>query len=352
MSHHHATLVFTLSAAVLAFGCPSSGVDCAPLVDDGTRCVCPEGTVQIDDWVCELPDGGTIERPGRPDSGADASAPDLDAGVDADVVADAGGELDAAEELDAGVDATDSGTDASVADDAGFDAGPPPVPDLVIVCTTPPAIVGAGDEVEVDYEVANLGTAAATDIEVVLNGLWVAPAQLAQERVLSLTVGASRTGTLRFVAPANVGSGMNPFNCVVDPGASIAESDESNNTHSAQVSATGRADIAVTVGVIPTTIRPGTAVSFRVENLGPVRATFQWIFEGQLVGSPSRFEMSAGVVDILAGGVSGVVATGNVPGAGGMGQARFHTGLVGSFAFPDPDLSNNTVTRSGISFVP
>ena len=92
-------VVVCMCSAMAVGGCSSFDVDCAPLIDDGSRCVCPEGTVQIDDWVCELPDGGTLERPGRPDGGlADGS---LDATV-ADSGADGG--FDAGEFVDAGTD--------------------------------------------------------------------------------------------------------------------------------------------------------------------------------------------------------------------------------------------------------
>lgn len=61
-------------------GCDPQGVSCYPLVDDGSRCICPVGTTQVDDWVCALPDGGFLERPGRPDGGLPDSG--LDAASD------------------------------------------------------------------------------------------------------------------------------------------------------------------------------------------------------------------------------------------------------------------------------
>jgi len=68
-------------------GCDPTEVSCHPLVEEGSRCVCPAGTTRVDDWACALPDGGVLERPGRPDGSM------VDAGVDAGAdVFDARGE--------------------------------------------------------------------------------------------------------------------------------------------------------------------------------------------------------------------------------------------------------------------
>ncbi len=85
---------FLTAAFVLASttGCDPTEVSCYPLVEEGSRCVCPAGTTRVDDWACALPDGGVLERPGRPDgstvdagldTGADVGADFFDAGEDA-----------------------------------------------------------------------------------------------------------------------------------------------------------------------------------------------------------------------------------------------------------------------------
>lgn len=82
-----------LVAALFVFantGCDPQGVNCYPLVDDGSRCICPVGTTQVDDWVCALPDGGFLERPGHPDGGLPDSG--LDAAFDSGHDRDSGGE--------------------------------------------------------------------------------------------------------------------------------------------------------------------------------------------------------------------------------------------------------------------
>jgi hypothetical protein len=344
------TAVALLCSTMLVAGCSSVSVDCTPLVSDGARCVCPEGTFQVDDWVCELPDGGFIERPGRPDGGfADAS---VDAAV-ADSGADVG--IDAGEIIDAGTDTGefDSGTDAGVdwavdaGVDAGFDAGPPPQPDLLISCGTPAAIVGSGDEVEVSYEVANLGDATAANIDIALEGTWGTSVLLDSQRVLTLAPSGTREGTLRFVAPNTVGGGANTFRCRVDPANSITERNEGNNDSNRSFTATGAPDVVVS-GVIPSPIRNSTTVRFVAENRGRVRGSgFQWIFEGQIVGG-ARFTMDEDVLpDIEAGGRRFIDAQGAVPPPGGSGQARFYAGV--SF---DSDVGNNGVVRDAVSFQP
>lgn len=337
---------------MVVVGCSSVSVDCAPLVSDGSRCVCPEGTVQVDDWVCELPDGGSIERPGRPDGGlADGSvdAPIADSGADGGF--DAGGLIDSGTdtgEFDGGTDSeVDSGLDAGM--DAGFDAGPLPQPDLLISCTTPPSIVGSGDEVVVPYEVANLGDAPAANIDIALERTYGGATEtLDSQRVLTLAPAGTRTGTLRFVAPSTVGRGTNRFRCRVDPADSIAESDEDNNDFDSSFTATGAPDVVVT-GTIPSPIRDSTVVRFSVENRGRVRgANIQWEFSGRIGSSGPWFTMDGDTsADIEAGERRSVDARGAVPSPGGSGQARFYIGV--SF---DSDVRNNELVRDVVSFEP
>lgn len=343
-----AKLVVVLAcSALVVVGCSSVSVDCAPLISDGTRCVCPEGTVQVDDWVCELPDGGFLERPGRPDGGL------TDGSLDA-TVADSGvdGGTDAGELVDAGTDAgeldggTDSGVDAGV--DAGFDAGPPPRPDLLISCTTPAAIVGSGDEVVLPYEVANLGSAPATNIDITVDGEWGGglTAMLDSQRILALEPSGAREGTLRFVAPNTIGRGANAIRCRVDSTNSVEESDESNNDSSNAFAATGAPDVVVT-GFLPSPIRSSTVVRFLVENQGRVGTRSSWIFEGQLVGPPvTRFTMDSGALYLPAGETRTVDAMASVP-AAGSGQARFSAS-----ADSDANPANNSIVRDSVSFQP
>lgn len=339
-------VLFGCSATVVV-GCSSVSVDCAPLESDGSRCVCPVGTVQVDDWVCELPDGGTLERPGRPDGGQPDVGP-----------YDAGGHEDSGDDggADPGVDAgSDGGVDAGGVDagsDGGVDSGPPARPDLRVACATPSVISGAGAEVTIDFEVANLGAATATDFEVAADSLWLEHARVAETRILALAPGESRTGTLRFSAPSTIGQGTNLIDCLVDFANDVEESDESNNSSRVALTASGRVDI-VSTGTIPSTVARGTRVTFTVRNNGTVRADgIQWSFVGQYMGESDDFEMDSGFSDtaLPVGASMSVVVFGNVPGTGGTGQSVFLAGHVGSGG-PDSNLSNNRVVRSSVTFV-
>jgi hypothetical protein len=213
-------------------------------------------------------------------------------------------------------------------------------------------ISGAGAEVSIDFEVANLGTAAATDFEVAADSLWLERATVAETRILALAAGESRTGTLRFSAPSTIGQGANLIDCLVDFANEIEESDESNNSSRVALTASGRVDI-VSTGTIPSTIARGTRVTFTVRNNGTVRAEgIQWSFAGQYMGESDDFEMDSGFSDtaLAVGASMSVVVFGNVPGTGGTGQSVFLAGHVGSGG-PDSNPSNNRVVRTSVTFV-
>lgn len=327
-----------LLACSAMVGCSSVGVDCAPLESDGSRCVCPAGTVQVDDWVCELPDGGTLVRPGGPDAGA------VDSGMRDEDSADSGREDAGA--VDAGL--VDSG-EADVGVDVGMlDAGAPP--DLLVACATPPSIVGAGEEVVVDYEVVNLGDMAARDFFVRI----VAPegtrlalpsggtAVLAELRVLSLGAEETRAGTLRFVAPDRIQNGESRFDCVVDPTDVVEESDETNNLDQRTLTATGREMLSID-GSLPSTLTDGQRVELTVANMGPVASfEIEWRFSGTISGT--TFDMDYCVLNedcpasLRPGTSVRVAAFARVPAGGGAGTARF--------------VANAASVSRAVSFVP
>lgn len=80
---------------------------CGELIRVGGRCVCPPGTVAVDDWVCEREDGTRIVSPEAPDGYA-ASPPD-------------GGLVQPDSGLASDSDAGNSSRDSGVSDDASDD---------------------------------------------------------------------------------------------------------------------------------------------------------------------------------------------------------------------------------------
>ena len=328
--------VIVFSCSALLVGCSSVSVDCAPLIRDGSRCVCPEGTVQIDDWVCELADGGTLVRPGGPDGGV------VDTGMPDGGAADSG--HDDAGSLDAGP--FDSGQADVGVDTGALDAG---TPDLLVACATPPSILGAGEEVVVDYEVVNLGDTAARDFFVRIvapEGTRLASpgggtALLAELRVLSLGAEETRAGTMRFVAPDRIQNGESRFDCVVDATSVVEESDETNNVDQRSLTATGRETLSID-GSVPSTLTDGQRVEFTVANMGPVASfEIEWRFSGVIGGT--TFDMDYCVlnedcpVSLRPGTSVRVVAFARVP-TGGAGTARF--------------VANAASTARAVSFVP
>ena len=200
----------------------------------------------------------------------------------------------------------------------------------------------------VPYEVANLGGAPATNIDISVDGEWGGglTAMLDSQRILALEPSGTREGTLRFVAPNTVGRGANAFRCRVDSTNTVEESDESNNDSSGSFVATGAPDVVVT-GFIPSPIRNSTVVRFLVENQGRVGTRSTWIFEGQLVGPPvTRFTMDSGPLYVPAGETRAVDAMASVP-AAGSGQVRFVVS-----ADSDANPGNNSVVRDSVSFQP
>lgn len=315
--------------ALLVFGCGSAGgAECAPLVREGSRCVCPAGAIPIDDWTCELPDGGSLVRDGRPDSGLDSSVTPQDGGPVLDGGDDAG--------------APDGGSDAAI------DAPVSP-PDLLIACMTPPSVVGMGDDVAVEYEVLNLGSESARDFVVRLVapagsrlGVGGAPATLTEERVLLLSGGGSRMGTLRFVVPARIANGDSPMDCLVDADDAVPESDETNNADRKLLTATGRAALSVE-GTIPASLTEGLRLDFTITNSGPVTSPeVQWQFNGEIGGSAFTMDGCETNVDcpILGPGQTARVRPyAAIPTGGGTGTATFAAGSA-------------IVSRSGVTYVP
>lgn len=72
-------ILLPIAVGLLVGGCSTLPANpCGELVRSGDRCVCPEGTVLVDDWTCEREDGSLITAPDAPLDGGptDSAAPD------------------------------------------------------------------------------------------------------------------------------------------------------------------------------------------------------------------------------------------------------------------------------------
>lgn len=337
-------VVFACSAMVVV-GCSSVSVDCAPLISDGSRCVCPEGTVQVDDWVCELPDGGTLERPGRPDSGLHDSG---DMPLDA-YVPDGG--------PDASADLQDSGTDTTP--DVGVDA-PILLPDLAVECDASGSVEGVGDSVTVPFEVFNLGEARATSVVIRLEIRRLHPygwVQLATDSLAVIDAGERRERSFSTTLPAFATGGRNMLRCLVDPAGDVEESDEENNVDdTTDVTATGSHDLVV-VGPYPTTVTDRVPFSFRIENRGRVAVFPLWNAEYVLDARPSgmgwtsfdnyQYYVEDGTLPLVPAAGATSITINPAVAASGPGSLVLSAGASSGDLTP----SNNTVQRSGVQFV-
>lgn len=345
-------LVVVFACSAMVVGCSSVSVDCAPLISDGSRCVCPEGTVQVDDWVCELPDGGTLERPGRPDSGLyDSGDVPLDADVP-DVYVAADGGQDASAELQ------DSGIDTTIPD-VGVDA-PMLLPDLAVECDPSESVEGAGDSVVVPFEVFNLGEERATSVVIRLEIRRLYPygwIQLATDSLAVIDAGERRERAFSTTLPAFATGGRNMLRCIVDPAGDVEESDEENNIDdTTDVTATGSHDLVV-VGPYPTTVTDRVPFSFRIENRGRVAVFPLWNVEYVLDARPSgmgwtsfdnyQYYVEDGTLPLVPAGGATSITINPAVSASGPGSLALSAGASSGDLTP----SNNTVQRSGVQFV-
>lgn len=260
-----AKLAVVFACSVVIVGCSSVSVDCAPLISDGTRCVCPEGTVQVDDWACELPDGGALERPGRPDAGVR-----FDADLDGDTGAADAGAPDS-EALDAWVPMDVGNPDA---DAARF-------VDIGITCSLPRRVsVGHPDVVEASFSLENLGTLDSGIVTLrvqVFNEIsseWVE----VEESMVASRVRADeiRSGTVEFSLPNFVLSGTNRYRCIASLEGDL---NSLNNTAEDEFSIDLAPDLSlVGFSIVPSgTFRTSSAATFTIRNVGPVAVRGGWL---------------------------------------------------------------------------
>jgi len=238
-------VVFACSAMVVV-GYSSVSVDCAPLVSDGSRCVCPEGTVQVDDWVCELPDGGTLERPGRPDTGV---------------------EFDGGQREDSGTE--DAGEDAPLDE---LDAGA--LADLVLACSGPArSASGSGSSFRIDYDIANRGNAAADRVAIAISFFDSFAENWSSVRVSTVAAvldpSESANGTIEVLLPPFVVFGDNRFRCEAE-GSAVDPTPEDNAVE-AVLRVDSRPNLRV-VSVVPReqAISSYDPVAITMENAGDV----------------------------------------------------------------------------------
>lgn len=224
--------------------------------------------------------------------------------------------------------------------------------DLVISCSMPDPMVGAGDTITVPWQASNLGGLTRTSsFRVVVR----------MDRAGTLTeVGDERfagfieplgtvTGTVSFPAPGWVVSGAQDLECVIHSDSEIPETDESNNTDSTTVTASGLPDLALAAIGIPTMPPGGMGeqfmMTFDVVNAGPVAVRDAgWIVTGSVPGGGGS--LASGMeAEVAAGAAATVPNTITVPfnfnGPGAV-TIRVDPGL----AVAESDESNNEVMRS------
>lgn len=240
------TAVALLCSTMLVAGCSSVSVDCAPLVSDGSRCVCPVGTVQVDDWVCELPDGGTLERPGHPDTGVG---------------------FDGGQREDSGTG--DAGEDAQLDE---LDAGA--LADLVLACSGPArSASGSGSSFRIDYDISNRGNAASDRVAITISFFDSFTENWSSVRVTTVAAvldpSESANGTIEVLLPPFVVFGDNRFRC--EAAASAVDPTPEDNAVEAVLRVDSRPNLRV-VSVVPRdqAISSHDPVAITMENAGDV----------------------------------------------------------------------------------
>ncbi|HJK95341.1 MAG TPA: hypothetical protein RMH85_20635 [Polyangiaceae bacterium LLY-WYZ-15_(1-7)] len=333
-----------LIALALAASC-GGGDLCGDLVEDPEMmaCVCPDGTMwSPDSGECVIADAGLERDAGSPmDGGTDAEHPD-------------------AGSVDGGSDSgpRDGGQSDVGPEDAGTDAGGA---DLAVSCPAPSAIEGAGDEVEVDVRVANIGgsTADLTDLVVEArdprSGTY---SRLASESLFTrLEPGEERTVPVRFFAPDYVTAGV-AF-AEIDPDGTLLrcaldipdEEREANDSDVFFLRADGLPDMRIVGPLTAGPVRDGENMSFfTLENAGHTMHAVGWQITYEVMGDPRTFIISdttaaASMVLVAPGERLNVRRTPDVP-VGGTGRLRVQLAT----AAEDADRSNEAATRVDIVF--